>query len=332
MWHHPANPIHSQKRLGGGTISSTESDPGPVGQAGENPPILDEAPHGEGKRKRSRGGIIAIILLSLALAAAVTVLALNYLKLGELERELQEQRELIDKKETFDVAMRGLLETAHKLDGVLMTSIVPLDRYATIAARAWIHRWSPTLLNRDLTDVRTAKDDLEQLLSAANVEATTNGTGTTYETVIDQLGGGFVASLIDDADSLCAADVLACVISDDPYTVHFDAADASAPYMTDWIRTGIAYHEFAHVLQMTNPRVTQDTLNSFGGDEETMADCFALTYLDGWSLDHTIWTSSYEYWDVSVGYGYSCDDAQRQAIRDWYGQLGFHVRPITQQH
>ena len=124
--------------------------------------------------------------------------------------------------------------------------------------------------------------------------------------------------------------MLACVVSSDPYTVHFDAADTTLPYMNDWLRTGLAYHEFAHSLQMTNPGPTAVALEAFGGDSETMADCFALTYLDGWTLDHKIYVSSFEYWQVSIGYGYTCNDTQKQAIRDWYGQLGYQPAPISQ--
>ena len=277
------------------------------------------------------------MLLGVALAAAIAVLVILFIRLDgantrieKQDGQLEEQRELIEKKETFGAAMKVLMDTAAGFEGVLMTSIVPLDRYEAIAGQAWSHRWDPFQLDGDIADARAATADLDELLSAATVEATTNSTGTTNEAVIDQLGGGYVASVIDDADTLCETDVLACVISNDPYTVHFDAADSSVPYMTDWLRTGLAYHEFAHVLQMTNPAPTETALESFGGDQETMADCFALTYLDGWTLDHTIWVSSYQYWEVSVGYGYTCNDAQRQAVRDWYGQLGVQVRPISQ--
>jgi hypothetical protein len=61
-----------------------------------------------------------------------------------------------------------------------------------------------------------------------------------------------------------------------------------------------------------------------------MADCFALTYLDGWTLDHRVYVSDYEYWDVSIGYGYTCDESQRQVIRDWYAQLGPQLGEISQ--
>ena len=71
-------------------------------------------------------------------------------------------------------------------------------------------------------------------------------------------------------------------------------------------------------------------LESFGGDSETMADCFALTYLPGWKLDHRIWTSSYMYWDVNIGYGYTCNEQQREAVRTWYDGLVFQLHPISQ--
>ena len=36
------------------------------------------------------------------------------------------------------------------------------------------------------------------------------------------------------------------------------------------------------------------------------------------------------YWEVSVGYGYTCDESQRQVIRNWNDSLGVQVQPITQ--
>ena len=289
-------------------------------------------------RKRPRVGfIVAIALLSLALAGAVAAVVFYFIKLDEANahieeqnRQLEEQEQLIEQKEIFGAAMTDLMDTAAKFDGVLLDSVVPFDRYKLIAAQGWVHRWSMESLQRDVVKVRDASEELRAVLTTANTEATTSTTGSTYEAVIDQLSAGFATSVIDDADTLCASDVLACVLSDDPYTVHFDVADSTLPYMTDELRTGIAYHEFAHVLQLTNPEPTEVALVAFGGDDEIMADCFALTYLPGWKLDHRIWVSSYQYWDVSIGYGHTCDETQRQAVRDWYGQLGFHAEPISQ--
>lgn len=280
---------------------------------------------------------MTIILLSLGLIAVLALFLLSYARLEEAntrideqDQQIEEQQELIEKKETFGQSMEGLIDTARAFEGIKMMDLVPYDTYQRIATSAWTNRWDATAVDGDIADVAVEKKALEDLLAAAATEASTNVTGTTYESVTDDLGKGFVASILEDADSLCQSDVLACVLHSDPYTVHYDAADHGVEYMTDWLRTGIAYHEFAHVLQMTNPGPTATAAASFGGDWETMADCFALTYLPGWTLDHTIWVSDYQYWEVSIGYGYTCDAAQMQVVREWYDPLGFAVTPITQ--
>lgn len=199
-----------------------------------------------------------------------------------------------------------------------------------VAIKAWAHRWDSDAVERDTVEVEGIRDELEDVLAAASLEAATNFTGTTYETIIDQLGAGHVTSVLENADAFCEEDVIACVWSDDPLVVHFDIADAALPYMNDVLKTGVAYHEFGHVLQFTYPEITETALEAFGDDVETMADCFALTYLDGWKLDHRVFVNRYEYWDVSIGYGLTCDETQRQVIRDWYGQMGYAPAPISQ--
>ncbi|MFF2272589.1 hypothetical protein ACFVTX_09960 [Agromyces sp. NPDC058136] len=300
----------------------------------------------EPERRRPRGAIVAISLLVVALLAAAAGGVWLFLQLSavqahvvdqqeqleEQQHQIDEQQELIDEKEVFGAAMTGLLDSAARFDGVLTGDVVPWEDYLTLADQAWMSRWNADELAAQTLAVDVAATQLDERWNAAQQHAASNSTGTTYESVIDRLSGGFVASVIDDADLLCDqgdVDVLACVISDDPYLVHFDAAANGAPYMTDEIRTGIAYHEFAHVLQLTNPTQTSDALAGFGGDVEVMADCFALTFLDGWKLDHRVWTSGTQYWDVNVGYGVECSAEQRQAVRDWHASLGVELRPIT---
>lgn len=312
-----------------------DATPPPSSQVA-SPPAPVEQVTPPSRPRRRLGWIIAVAALSVALLAALAVLVLSLIRLAEArtviddqEDVIDEQRELIEKKEAFAAAMAGLGETADRFEGVLFGSIVPQGRYDSFEIRAYNERWNGTALDALTAEVREAAEELAGVLTTAQSQAAANGSGSTYEAVIDQLGGGFVTAVIDDADTLCEDDVLGCVISDDPYTVHFDAADNGAPWMTDWLRTGIAYHEFAHVLQMTNPEPTREALQAFGGDDEIMADCFALTYLDGWELDHRIWVSDVEYWDVSVGYGHVCDEGQRQAVRDWYARLGVHRAPAS---
>ena len=294
--------------------------------------------------RRSRGATVAIWILGVALALALAacawgavqfVLAQDRItqqqdRIREQQDEIEQQKELIDKKETFGAAMTGLMDTAARFDGVLMASIVPWGAYESLAHRGWTHRWDATAMDRDIDRVDAARAELETALGAAHAEAASNATGTAYESVIDELGRGFVRSIVDEKYCGTGDDgILGCVAGDDPYLVHFDAAGNAEPFMTDELRIGVAYHEFAHVLQFTNPDATAATLPAFGGDDEFMADCFALTFLDGWKLDHRVWTSSYEYWDVSIGYGRTCDAAQQQAVRDWYAQLGVRLQEVS---
>jgi hypothetical protein len=303
----------------------------------EYPTEQPVAPTPPPKRKRSIGAIIAIVLLSLALVGAAVVGTLVYLQLtdandriSEQDEEIKQQQELIDQKETFGAAMESLLDTAGQFENTLYGTIVPTASYQLRADRAYTHRWDADKLDDDIAQVADDMAELTALIDAAGVQLSSNSTGSVYEAVTDELGGGYVTSLLYDADTFCQSDVLACVDSEDPYTVHFDEADNNVEYTNDFIRTGVAYHEFAHVLQFTNPEPTDAAVEAFGGDEETMADCFALTFLDGWKLDHRIFINRYQYYDVSIGYGYTCNDSQRQVIRDWYAQLGYKPAPISQ--
>ncbi len=311
--------------------------PSTAGWPAPEPPTGLPAPADAVPPKKRRGWLIAVILLGVGLLAALAVLALSLVRLaeaheliGDQEDQIENQEEIIDEKESFSSAMNELMTAAHQFDGLPYLDIVPLDRYERLAQKAWAHRWDAPAVAADTLQVHEETASLNALIVAAQAQAASNASGTNYETVIDQLGGGFVTSAFDDADGLCESDVLGCVMWDDPYTVHFDYADGYHESMNDWIRSGVAYHEYAHVLQGTNLEESDKAAEAFGGDYETMADCYVFTYLPGWTLDHTVWVSDFKYWEVSVGYGYTCDESQRQVIRDWVGTIGFEVQPISQ--
>ncbi|MBX3195734.1 MAG: hypothetical protein KF727_11645 [Microbacteriaceae bacterium] len=294
------------------------------------PPPAVEPPPPPVKKKRRIGWIITVVLLSLALLAAGAIGVLLYLRLEEAQQIIEDQTDLIDEKETFGEAMEELLDTAAGFEGVKFGTLVPQDEFEVLAARGWNQRWNADAMPGITADVRQKTTELEDLLAGAAEQAGTNASRTKYEEVLDKLGGGYVTTAIDNADKLCGDDVLGCVTSEDPYVVHIDKSDSKHPSMTNFIRAGLSYHEFAHVLQLTNPEATDIALTAFDGDVETMADCFALTYLKGWKLDHIVWINDYQYYEVSVGYGYTCNKKQKQVIRDWYEGLGYQSAPVSQ--
>ncbi len=288
------------------------------------------------RRRRPRAGIVA---LSALLAVTVVAGGLGFLwvatqlqeartligdqqqQIIDQQRRLDEQQEMIDRKERFGSAMNDLYETIEPLVGLPYATIVPWYRVEDLADRAWIHRRNPAALDQDVVDLQRLTSEISARSSGVREQAASNASGTAWEATLDDLGRGWVSTVFEDATP-CGATALACVSGTEPFTVHVRADTRIDPTMTDWIRTGAAYHEYAHVLQFTNPQATDDALASFGGDVETMADCYALTFLDGWSLDHEVAIDEYSYYEVSVGYGYACDEGQRQVIRDWAGRLG----------
>lgn len=244
-------------------------------------------------------------------------------QLDEQDQQLEEQKEIIDQKETFSAAMVRLQDTMQGVDGLPFATLAEDDRFEELATQGWAHRWHVNAVKTDTRAVEEITTKLDEVVTAARAEAAANSTGTAWEAALDQLGRGYVSMVMDPDATFCGDDqAMACVRSDDPFVVHVVAPSDAEPQNSDWIRTGVAYHEFAHVLQYTNPVQTDATLPVFGGDVERMADCYALTMLDGWTLDHRSWVNAYEYWDVSIGYGYTCNDSERQAIRDWHAQLG----------
>lgn len=267
------------------------------------------------------GGGVAAAWLFVQLEAARTTI-------DDQRREIEEQNELIDEKEQFGAAMGRLYESIDPLLGLPYSVLVPWGAYDVLADHAWAHRRDADAVRRDTARVDEHTAELEARKQSARERVAANTTGTAWETTLDQLGSGWVSTSIAPASTICGADVLACVLDTEPFAVHVIGDDPGDDAMTDWIRTGVAYHEYAHVLQNTNPDQTEDALTAFGGDYETMADCYALTLLDGWSLDHKVWIDRYSWWEVSVGYGYTCDESQRQVIREWLSTLGLQKQTV----
>lgn len=294
------------------------------------PAVASAPPAAKPKKRRPIGWIIAVVMLVLALGGVGYLLWDTLQQLDDAKNTIDEQKDLIDKKDTFTTSMQALVDETAGFEGTKVGQLVPEDRIDLLAARAYTNRWDGSKMDDVTAQVDQLHDELVAQLAEADDQKTTNKSHSKYESVIDKLGAGFVRVKIDNADKLCKEDVLGCVTSDDPYTIHIDKADTTLEFMTDFLKSGISYHEFAHVLQYTHPAESdQVAKDSFRGDYETMADCFALTYLKGWKLHHTIFVSTYTYYEVDLGYGYTCNSKQKKAIKAWYEGLDFVPAEVT---
>ena len=294
--------------------------------------------------RRRVGAIVWIIVLAALLLGAAGAGTYFFLETQRLQSEkdeserirleqegvIEEQNEMLDEQATFGAAMEDALSKARLLDGVPTATLVPIDELESLAHDAWVQRRQPALVYGYSARVRGVADDLQAVVDAAAAERGTNGTGTLGESILDAIGLGTVHVLYDGDEALCGSDTVGCVFSEDPTVVHLNGGEFGAEYYDDFLKTLVTYHEFAHVLQFTNPVPTETAAAAFGGDWEFMADCYALTVTDGWTLDHRVWVDAFSYWDVSVGYGRVCDAGQRDVIRSWIDQVGFHYRPVSQ--
>lgn len=299
-------------------------------------------PGAPGAPRRPVGLIVTVSLLALTVLIVGAVATIGFLQLdaatatirdqqreiNDKQRELDDQREIIDSKETFGAAMESLLDEVDAYAGVPMATIIPWEEYEYLAQSSWFSRWNADELDRLTADVEHERELLVAKREAAQLEASSNSSGSPYEAVFDHLGAGYVTWGFRSSGEVCGGDAWACVRGEDPYVVHVVSSVDAEWYVSDWMRTGVAYHEMAHVLQVTNPEPTEEALASFDGNHEHMADCYALTFLDGWSLEHTFRSGGYIY-TTSVGYGYTCNSSQRDVMRDWYSKLGVQPRTIS---
>lgn len=167
---------------------------------------------------------------------------------------------------------------------------------------------------------------LEQSIADAEIRRV-NASGLLTEGIIDAAGDGFI-DIQWDAATACTNEaepgrqIIGCVRGADPLTVHLlpEQEVGSA-----WMNQMLAAHELLHVYHHADDLGAEDYLGEyrdllaqglFQGDEEVMADCFALTYYDQWSLSNGA---------ESQGTGYVCNESERQALRDWAAGLNISM-------
>lgn len=175
--------------------------------------------------------------------------------------------------------------------------------------------------------VRDARDQvaaLQKRITEAEARRA-NASGTVTERLVDAAGQGFIdirwdaASECGSGESKAEGRKTAGCVSEDPLAVHILP---EGELLGEWGRRIVVLHELTHLYQRADQdahdltelsraeRLVEQGL--FQGSSEKMADCYALTYLDEWTLSNDA---------GSVGYGYVCNASERQAIRDWAAEI-----------
>ncbi|MFF7291248.1 hypothetical protein ACFY9N_01810 [Microbacterium sp. NPDC008134] len=199
-----------------------------------------------------------------------------------------------------------------------------------VADFEWLFRQDEKMADPDLNEytaqtiaaqTKTFREGLEVSVAEAQARRT-NASGSVTEGIVDAAGKGFV-DIQWDAATACRADdrenwrTTGCITKEDSLTVHL----LPESELGEWASKFTVVHELAHVYQradnasyLENDGDYKALLEQglFQGSEEVMADCFALTYYDLWTLDND---------GSTTGYGYVCQENERQEIREWAAML-----------
>jgi hypothetical protein len=194
---------------------------------------------------------------------------------------------------------------------------VRLEQYATQELA------NVSSVQESIVEAQERRQELQDRITAAEGRRT-NSSGSRSEELIDSAGEGFI-DVVWDAASVCSEDerqgwrTTGCVKKGESLVVHLLP---ESEYSSVWVLEMIVQHELAHVYQRADTAGTEDLYGEyrllldqgmFQGSDESMADCFALTYYDEWTLETE---------DMYIGYGYVCNESERAAIREWAADLG----------
>lgn len=212
---------------------------------------------------------------------------------------------------------------AAELDGNPVASLVTESRgFQLLEQRAE----APRLTEAAAADLAQKAKERRERLQKRIDEAETrrgNASGSITEGLVDAAGQGFI-DIRWDAATACAVSghegrTTAGCVSEDPLAVHILP---EKQLFGDWGARMVVLHELTHLYQRADSdargiRETSESLKLveqglFQGSSEKMADCYALTYLNGWTLSNELGT---------VGYGYVCNAEERQAIRRWAADI-----------
>ena len=224
----------------------------------------------------------------------------------------------------FDAERTRYYELVAQLEGnpvaSLVTQIVKFERLETSVA-------SPNVTSAYVAELtqqaKTARETLEQRIADAAARQT-NASGSVSEALVDEAGAGFI-DIAWDAGTECGTSrradegrvTIGC-ISEDPLAVHI-APENELPGDTG-VRVTVL-HELTHLYHRADSDAHRNETSTasrlveqgyFQGSSEVMADCYALTYLNQWTLTFD---------GREMGYGYVCNEEERSLIRQWAAEI-----------
>src|SRR5690606_11089962 len=216
-------------------------------------------------------------------------------------------------------------ELAAQLEGNPVAPLVTDVRGFRLLEKASAGEINKFQAERLAQEAQQLRETLQQRIEDAAARRG-NSSGSVTEELVDAAGDGFIDIGWDAATSCTASErpnktTVGCT-SNDPLGVHILP---EAKMFGELFSRMTVLHELAHLYQNADLDQREDLHDNsvagalieqgmFEGSSEKFADCYALTYLDEWTLSND---------QGSVGYGYVCNEAERQAIREWAAELNF---------
>lgn len=288
------------------------------------------------KTKNKNTVITLLIILLIILVGGTGFIVYQYMaqqtKLEAVNEEIKSLieentrlQEQVDAKETFNSVVHDIYTEWRKLEGTPYIEKAQTGRVVTLVQGAYDIRTSPA-------DVNVLTDTLRELLGELQVFTNSmeknimNISGDSTESVTDMLSHGIVETTYYSSVSgkaPCEQIASACVWSNAPNMINFNvdafqvAVKVGGPDFAEWWKKGVAYHEFAHVLQNFNPTATESVLATFDNNKELMADCYASAYFGGNEF-------------ITYNYNLGCTATQIDAVKAWADSLKITVPTITQ--
>ncbi|WP_447912409.1 variant leucine-rich repeat-containing protein [Microbacterium phyllosphaerae] len=276
--------------------------------------------------RRGRGGLCALLgcggiaLLGFALVVVLVVAGLFASSSSPEQPEAQGTGSRSESLAAFDAERSRFYELYAQIEA---NPVAPLVADLMTFRRLEASISQPPVTDASVADraseAKAIRQSLEQRIADAAARRA-NVSGSVSEAIVDEAGQGFI-DIAWNADTECGTPgepddgrvTIGC-ISEETLTVHLLPEDQLGG---DTAIRLVVLHELSHLYMRADSDANGAELGSSGvlveqghfqGNSEVFADCYALTYLD-------LWTLTFDGRDY--GYNYICTAEERQLMRTW---------------